>query len=68
MASLAGVPVFQSHGHEDALLSFAAAEKLGQTLRTAGADVEWLPFTGGHEIPPTVVARLGAFLGRLASR
>jgi phospholipase/carboxylesterase len=61
---LAGVPVFQSHGRADALLSFAAAERLRAHLADAGAVVDWVPFDGGHEIPPVVLARLGSFLAR----
>ncbi len=59
---LAGVPVFQSHGRADALLSFSAAETLAERLRAAGADLDWLAFSGGHEIPPAVLSGLGSFL------
>jgi phospholipase/carboxylesterase len=59
---LAGVPIFQSHGRSDALLSFPAAERLSGLLEQAGAQVEWVPFSGGHEIPAGVVAKLSAFL------
>jgi phospholipase/carboxylesterase len=59
---LAGVPVFQSHGRRDALLSYTGAERLRDELVAAGAQVEWVPFDGGHEIPPDVLDKLGAFL------
>jgi phospholipase/carboxylesterase len=62
---LSGVPVFQSHGRADALLSFAAAEKLSERLRASGARLEWLPFAGGHEIPRQVLAALESFLRRV---
>jgi phospholipase/carboxylesterase len=62
LPKLAGVPVFQSHGQKDALLSYTAAERLRDELVAAGAKVEWVPFAGGHEIPPTVLDKLGAFL------
>lgn len=56
MASLAGVPVMQSHGTRDPLLPFSIAELLRDRLREAGAVVDWQPFAGGHEIPPQVLA------------
>jgi phospholipase/carboxylesterase len=54
LASLAGVPVMQSHGREDAILPFDAAETLRDLLTAAGAKVDWQPFRGGHEIPQRV--------------
>lgn len=65
MAARAGLPVFQSHGTDDALLPFGAAVRLRDQLRAAGLDVEWHEFAGGHEIPPRVLAGVGAFLGRV---
>lgn len=55
LARLAGVPVLMSHGRHDQLLPFAAAEDLRDRLKAAGAAVDWVPFAGGHEIPPIVV-------------
>jgi phospholipase/carboxylesterase len=68
MSRLAGVPIFQSHGRADALLSFAAAETLAERLRAAGAELEWVPFAGGHEIPPPVLSGLRSFLSRSGNR
>jgi phospholipase/carboxylesterase len=61
-ARLAGVPVFLSHGHADALLPFFGAEVLRDRLREAGAKVDWVEFAGGHEIPPVVVNGVTQFL------
>jgi phospholipase/carboxylesterase len=61
-ASLAGTPIFQSHGKHDMLLPFSVAETLRDKLRAAGATVDWHPFAGAHEIPPLVLHELGAFL------
>lgn len=61
----AGLPVFQSHGTHDALLPFAAAERLRDRLRAAGLEVEWHEFAGGHEIPPRILAGVGDFLHRV---
>ena len=54
--------VFQSHGTNDPLLPFAAAGSLRDLLKHAGADVEFLPFAGGHEIPHSVLDRFGTFV------
>ena len=61
-AGRAGLRVLQSHGQQDPLLPFAMAERLRDALTTAGAQVEFLAFRGGHEIPMPVLTRLGAFL------
>jgi phospholipase/carboxylesterase len=60
-----GLPVFMSHGQADELLPFATSEALRDTLKARGLAVEWLAFRGGHGIPPTVVDKAGAFLGRV---
>jgi phospholipase/carboxylesterase len=65
MPSRAGLPVFQSHGSSDALLPFGGAEALKDKMEKAGLLVDWTPFRGGHEIPPTVMGRLEAFLRRV---
>lgn len=59
------LPVFQSHGQSDPLLPFSLAEDLKGALSAAGLSVDWLPFAGGHEIPPPVLAGLSAFLSRI---
>jgi phospholipase/carboxylesterase len=57
-----GLPVFQSHGTEDAMLTYAQAERLRDLLRQGGADVTWVPFHGGHEIPGPVIDALGRWM------
>lgn len=42
--------VVQTHGRQDPLLSFAFAEELKNLLTTAGANVHFLAFDGGHTI------------------
>jgi phospholipase/carboxylesterase len=64
MASLAGVPVMQSHGRSDGILPFDAAELLRDQLIAAGAVVDWQPFPGGHEIPQRVIAAVEQLLRR----
>jgi phospholipase/carboxylesterase len=65
MKSRHGLPVFQSHGTHDPLLSFQAAEELRDEMRRAGLRNEWVAFRGGHEIPVRVVDDLGMFISSL---
>jgi phospholipase/carboxylesterase len=67
MKALAGTPVFQSHGSSDPILPYALAERLKEELTKAGAKVTFVPFRGGHEIPPPVLQGLGAFLSGVLS-
>jgi phospholipase/carboxylesterase len=62
-----GLPVLQSHGRDDPLLSFAQAELLRDLLRDAGLAVSFVPFNGGHGIAPNVLDALGAFITERAS-
>ncbi|MBX3222077.1 MAG: phospholipase [Labilithrix sp.] len=55
-------PVFQSHGRSDAILPFAAAERLRDSLSGAGFDVTFDPFAGPHTIPPRTMQALSAWL------
>jgi phospholipase/carboxylesterase len=64
-AARSGLRVFQSHGTEDPILPFEVAEKLRDALRTAGLDVEFHSFAGGHGIPPRVLSSLDAWLGKI---
>lgn len=54
--------VFQSHGDQDQVLPFVAAEWLRDLLIEAGMDVEYLPFHGGHQIPLEALERFAAML------
>lgn len=55
MPKLAGMPILQSHGRADPLLPFSIAEVLRDQLTAAGAKLQFVPFNGGHEIPPVVL-------------
>jgi phospholipase/carboxylesterase len=62
-----GLPVIQSHGHEDPILPFEAAGWLRDLLIGAGLTVRFLPFHGYHQIPQGAVdaaAELMAVLWR----
>lgn len=69
MASRAGLPVMQSHGTFDPLLSFDNAEALRDRLVGAGLEVDFVPFEGGHQIPPIALERFATLAQRaLATR
>ncbi len=67
LARVKGVPVFVSHGTRDPLLPFAEARTLRDELAGAGADVDWVEFGGGHEIPPPAMAGLRRLIQRVAA-
>lgn len=54
--------VFQSHGRADAILPFAAAERLSKMLSDAGLEVAFDPFHGPHTIPAQTLRRLSAWI------
>ena len=60
-----GLPIFMSHGEGDDLLPFSVAVGLRDTLLSHGMAVDWVPFRGGHGIPPNVVHGVSTFLGRV---
>jgi phospholipase/carboxylesterase len=49
--SRSGLRAFMSHGRSDDDLSYQAAERFQEELRSFAWDVTWCPFDGGHEIP-----------------
>lgn len=57
-----GLPVLQSHGHQDPLLPFDIAIRLRDALQSAGNPVEFHEFSGGHEIPFEVMELAAGFL------
>lgn len=65
---LMDLPVLISHGRADPLLAFAAAERMRDQLTGAGARVDWVPFSGGHEIPPPVLTGANRVLAGAATR
>ena len=54
-----------SHGSADPDLAFSAGTALKDCLVDAGADVTWVPFEQGHEIPLVVWRRLKRFVEAL---
>ena len=57
-----GLPVLMSHGDADPLLAMVQAERLRDRLTGAGLAVRWVPFRGGHGVPPEVLDAVGTFL------
>ncbi len=64
----AGLPVFQSHGRQDPVLPYVAAEWLKDLFLESGMEHEFVPFNGGHTIAPDALLKLGAFLARQVTR
>jgi phospholipase/carboxylesterase len=60
-----GMPVFISHGRKDTILRFDLADRLSKEMTSAGLEVTFFPFNGGHEIPVEAVEALGSFLTRV---
>jgi phospholipase/carboxylesterase len=67
MKARAGLPVLQSHGRADPVLSYEIAETLRQELTSAGLVVEFVPFNGGHGIPNGAVDALGKLVTRVTT-
>ena len=59
------LPFFQSHGKQDPLLAFTAAQKLEQLLKEGGWQGSLRAFNGGHEIPYPVIQELKSFLNKV---
>jgi len=54
--------VFQSHGRNDPLLPFEAAQWLRDLLVESGLDVDFLEFPGEHTIPMAAVEKVAVLL------
>lgn len=59
---LSGIPLFQSHGHTDALLDPKEAVNLFQVLKEGGMEGKLYQFKGGHEIPVPILIELKKFI------
>ena len=68
MSKRKGLPVFQSHGTQDDILPHIGAERLRDALSQSGLAVEWHSFRGGHEIPESVLRRLGVFVTKVVTK
>lgn len=60
-----GFPFFQSHGIQDPVLPYSAAQKLNEMFLSSGMEGELVSFLGGHEIPLPAVQKMNEYLSRL---
>ncbi len=60
---LAPMPTIVSHGQVDPILPFALAERLHLALARAGWNVDWVPFLGGHQLPPQAIHAASRLVG-----
>lgn len=60
------LPVFQSHGKHDPILSYADALRLKQFFDEHNYPVEFIAFNGGHEIPFEVINGWNKFMQKLS--
>ena len=58
----AGMRVLLSHGQSDPILPYSIAEALRDQLNSAGWQMSWVPFPGGHGIPLDVVRAASTLL------
>jgi phospholipase/carboxylesterase len=60
--------VLQSHGRHDSILPFPMGQALHEFLLESGAEVDFVPFPGDHEIPLQVLERTAALLANAVGR
>jgi phospholipase/carboxylesterase len=63
-SSARSLPFYQSHGTSDAVLSVQGAKNLEAKLKSMGLTGDLELFSGGHEIPPTVIQGVTEYLKR----
>lgn len=63
-ASAKAIPFYQSHGVQDPVLSIDGAKDLEAKLRALNFQGSLHSFSGGHEIPPTVIHDVKTFLNQ----
>jgi phospholipase/carboxylesterase len=56
------LPILQTHGELDPLLTIDFAVELRELFRAAGANVDWVQFRGGHELPGPVLEAFARFI------
>ena len=64
-ASAKGLPFYQSHGTRDPILSVDGARDLEKKLLSLNFHGKLHTFNGGHEIPPSVIHEVKAFIEQL---
>jgi len=61
-AQRSGLKVFQSHGQSDPILPFQSAEELAKFFQIHNYALNFVHFSGAHEIPRIVLQKLQKFL------
>ena len=61
------IPFYQSHGTLDPILSIEGAKDLEVKLHSLNLNGKLHKFSGGHEIPPSVIHEVGEFLKQVTS-
>jgi len=56
------LPIFQSHGRQDAILPYAWGESMRDLFQEAGLQVDFHPFEGPHGIPGEIARALADWL------
>jgi phospholipase/carboxylesterase len=59
------VKILQAHGQHDTVLPFVVSQRLNEMLKKGGAEIDWIPFSGGHEIPMPVLMRAKQFIAKM---
>jgi phospholipase/carboxylesterase len=67
MKGRAGLPVLQSHGRADPVLSYEIAETLRRELTAAGLLLDFVAFNGGHGIPNGALEGLTKLVARVTA-
>ena len=62
LTRLQGLPALVAHGCDDPDLGLSAGLRLRGCLEAGGAQVQWLPFEGGHQLPLVVWRALRRFV------
>lgn len=59
--------IFISHGRQDPILPFdRCGERIASDLKKERYDVRFVPFEGGHAVPPDILRQAGDWLGQPA--
>jgi phospholipase/carboxylesterase len=64
--SAKAIPFYQSHGQSDPILSLDGARDLEHKLQSLNFQGKLQVFSGGHEIPPSVINEVKKFLQQFA--
>lgn len=64
-AGLKTIKILQAHGQHDQVLPFVVSQRLNEMIKKGGAEIDWIPFSGGHEIPMPVLQRARQFISKI---